>query len=342
VIEIDGSTGEGGGQLVRLAVALAALTARPLRLANVRARRPRPGLRRQHLAAVRALAELCGARCEGLAPGSDAFSFEPRARPAGGELRVEVGSAGSVTLVLQALVPVLLGAAARSRVVVRGGTDVPRAPTWDYFERVLVPLLARMGVRIGARVLRRGYYPAGGGEVEAEIEPARPKPLAFARRGQEAPIAGEAQVARLPRSIAERMRAAALGALGRRPASIAVRALQAGEAAGIGGALTLWTASASGVLGASRVAERGVRAETLGAAAGAELAADLDAGAALDIHGADQVLVYLALSGAHAEFTVRKVSEHARTAIWLLERLLPVRFRVEPEGALWRIACAPA
>src|SRR3970040_2146881 len=144
VIEIDGAHGEGGGQLVRTAVALSALTGRPLALRNVRAGRPRPGLAPQHLAAVRAVAALCEARCEGLEPRSAAFTFEPRAHPAGGELRVDVGTAGSVTLVPQARLLVLLG---------------------------------RMRLRVRARLARRGYSPRGGGEVALEVEPGVPAPL---------------------------------------------------------------------------------------------------------------------------------------------------------------------
>lgn len=342
MIELDGAYGEGGGQLVRLAVALAALSGKPARVFDVRARRKRPGLGHQHLAAVRAVAALCDARCEDLALGSRAFAFEPRAQAAGGDYRVEVGTAGSVTLVLQAILPVLVCARRASRVTVTGGTDVRQAPTWDYFDRVHLQLLRRMGLRVAARALRRGYYPAGGGEVCVAVEPARPAPIAFdTTRDGALRVAGEAHAARLPAHIAERMRAAALAALGR-PAQIRARVLSDAEAAGAGGAITLWAEGEGAVLGASRIAERGVRAETLGAAVGAELAADLAGGANLDVHGADQALVYLALARQRSAFTVRAVSEHARTAMWLIERFLPVRFSVEPMGALRRVRCEPA
>lgn len=341
MIELDASVGEGGGQLVRLAVALSAVSGKPVRLAHVRGKRERPGLGHQHLAAVRAVAALCDARCEGLELHSRAFSFAPRARAAGGERRVEVGTAGSVTLVLQALLPVLIGASGPSRVTISGGTDVRQAPTWDYFAQVLLRLLARMGVRVNAGILRRGYYPGGRGEVWVEVVPGTPAPLALPAARGEVRIAGEAQVARLPLRIAERMREAALAALGR-PAAVRARALGQNEAAGAGGAITLWAESEGALLGAARVAERGVRAETLGEAVGAELAADLACGATLDRCGADQVLVYLALAGGRSEFVVREVTEHARTAMWLLAQFLPARFSAEPEGALWRVRCAPA
>ena len=336
MIEIDGAYGEGGGQLVRTAAALSALTGKPLRLANVRANRAKPGLAPQHLAAVGAVAALCEASCEGLEPRSRAFTFVPRSRPAAGERRVDVGTAGSVTLVLQALLPVLLAANGPSRAVVTGGTDVRQAPPWDYFCEVLLRLLGRMGVRARASIARRGYYPRGGGEVAIEVEPGVPAGLSFESPHSSWRIAGDAHVARLPLSIAERMRGAALAALGRE-AEIATRVLEDEQALGAGGAILLRAESEAGLLGAARVAERGVRAETLGEAVGRSLAADLAAGATLDLHAADQALVYLAMAKGRSSFTVRSVSSHARTAMWLIAQFLAVRFSLEPEGALSRI-----
>jgi RNA 3'-phosphate cyclase len=339
VIEVDGSYGEGGGQLVRTAVALSALTGSALRLAGVRAGRARPGLGPQHLAAVRAVAALCDARCEGLELRSGGFTFEPRAKAAGGELRVDVGTAGSVTLVLQALLPTLLRARQASRVVVTGGTDVRQAPTWDYFCEVLVRHLRAMGLHVRASLIRRGYYPRGGGEVAVEVEPGVPAPPQQHRTRPWA-ISGEAHVARLPLSIAERMRAAAIGALPR-DARIGARVLDDAQAIGTGGAITLWAENGACVLGASRVAERGVRAETLGEAVATELGADMASGAQLDLHAADQVLVYLAMARGPSSFTARALSSHARTAMWLIEQFLPARFAVEADGALARVRTMP-
>jgi RNA 3'-phosphate cyclase len=306
----------------------------------VRAKRQRPGLAPQHLAAVRAVGELCGARCEGLELRSMRLRFAPGMRPAGGELAVNVGTAGSVTLVLQALVPVLLDARAPARLVVTGGTDVRQAPSWDYFCRVLLPLLARMGLRVDASIMRRGYYPRGGGQVAVEVEPGVPEPLAPGKPKSAWQIAGEAHVANLPATIAERMRSAALTSLGRE-ARIETRALARGEAIGTGGAVTLWARSDAVLLGASRVAERGVRAEALGEAAASELAADLQSGATLDLHAADQVLVYAAMAKGKSRFSARALSSHARTAMWLIPKFLPARFSVEEKGGLAHIGVEP-
>ena len=339
MLEIDASYGEGGGQLVRTAVALSAITGKPVHLENVRARRDKPGLAPQHLAAVRAVAALCDANCEGLALRAQAFSFLP-GRLRAGDFRFDVGTAGSVTLVLQALLPALLRAPARSRVVVSGGTDVRAAPPLDYFRQVLLALLARMGARIQCRLLRRGYYPRGGGEVEIAVEPAELAPFTLDEPGRLRRIAGYAHVANLPEHIAQRMRDAAAAQLGsfHTPVAIETVRMMETEAIGQGGAIVCWAAREHSVLGAGRVAERGVRAEALGEAAGAELAAEIESGAALDAHAADQMLAHVALAGGH--FTARAVSNHARTAMWLIEQFLPARFTVDelPHRSGMRVA----
>jgi RNA 3'-phosphate cyclase len=338
MLEIDGAHGEGGGQLVRTAVALAAVTGTPIRIRDVRARRDRPGLAAQHLTAVGAVATLCGARCEGLALRSPAFEFHP-GRLRAGEHVFDVGTAGSLTLVLQALLPAMLRAPGPCRVRLTGGTDVRAAPPLDYFRRVLLPLLARLGIAVDCRVVRRGYYPRGGGKVEVATTPATPRPLALDAPGRLVRIDGLAHAGNLPAHIPERMRAAALARLGagRAPVSVEARVLGADDAFGPGGAIVLWAECANTVLGAGRVAERGVPSEALGESAADELAADLEAGAALDVHAADQLPVYLALAGGESTFTVREVSLHAATALWLIGQFLPVRFDVERTGGLARV-----
>ncbi len=343
MIELDGAYGEGGGQLVRTAVALAAVTGTPIRIFNVRAGRAKRGLAPQHLAAVRAVGELCGARTEGLALRAERFAFVP-GPPRGGTFRFDVGTAGSVTLVLQAVLPVLLAAPGASRVSVVGGTDVRQAPPADYFTQVLLPLLARMGARVAARIRRRGYFPRGGGEIVLDVESGRLRALDLDTSGALVELGGLAHVAHLPDHIAVRMRGAALGALGplAARARIATSVIAGEEAIGQGGAIVAWARMQASVLGAARVAERGVRAEALGDAVGRALVEDLASGAALDAHAADQILVHLALAGSAGSFTTRALSRHALTAIWLIERLLPVRFSHSQDGPRVRVSLAPA
>lgn len=342
MLDIDGSHGEGGGQLLRTAVALAALTGTPIRFHSIRVKRNNPGLAPQHLAAVRAVAELCGARVDGLALRSREIVFEPRGLR-GGEFRFDVGTAGSVTLVLQALLPVMMVAKTGVRIEVSGGTDVRGAPPVDYLIEVLLPLLARIGVDARLAARRRGYYPRGGGAVEVSVNPGRIRPLELLKPGRPLRIDGRAHVANLPLQIAERMSAAAREPLKSCNAPLHCEAVRLGsdQAIGRGGAIVMWAQCEHTVLGAGRVAERGVRAETLGAEVGAELAADLAARATVDVHAADQILVYAALAGGESSFTARELTCHARTAMWLIEQFLPVRFTAVPQGALTRITVAP-
>lgn len=341
MIEIDGSYGEGGGQLVRTAVALSAVTGKAIRIVKARAKRSNPGLAPQHLAAVRSVAEVCAADTEGLELRTVSFTFSPR-KVKGGTYRFDIGTAGSVTLVLQALMPALLASGEAARVVVTGGTDIWQAPPADYLAQVMGRHLARMGAPLQFGIARRGYYPRGGGEITVEIAPGALRPMNLAAPGALRRLDGAAHVANLPAHITERMREAMLAALGpaAQRARIETRVLGGGEAIGRGGSITVWAETEHSVLGAARVARLGVRAETLGEAVGQELRADLDAGVTADVHAADQLLVYLALADGESSFTARELTSHAETAMWLIGRFLPVRFTAERVGALYRISVA--
>ncbi len=343
MLEIDGAYGEGGGQLLRTAVALAAITGRAIRVRSIRAQRSKPGLAPQHLAALRAVAALAAARATGLELRSDTIEFLPGGR-AGGRHRFDIGTAGSITLVMQALLPVMIAGGTPCAASIVGGTDVRAAPPLDYFGEVLLPLLRRMGMDARLAVRRRGYYPRGGGEVEVTVGTAKAiRPLDLVEAGALRRVAGVAHVGNLPEHIATRMLSSALDRLDppvRARAAIATRLLGPDEASGQGGAIVAWACTEHAILGAGRVAERGIRAETLGAAVGDELAADLASGATLDVHAADQLLVYLALARG-GSFATRSVTSHARTAMWLIEQFLPVRFEVSTAGPLTRVAVVP-
>jgi RNA 3'-terminal phosphate cyclase (ATP) len=343
VLEIDGAYGEGGGQLVRTAAALAAITGRAIRVRSVRARRDKPGLAPQHLAALRAVAALSAARTAGLELRSEAVELAPGGI-AGGRHRFDVGTAGSVSLVMQALLPVMIAGGTPCTATIAGGTDVRAAPPLDYFGEVLLPLVRRIGADARLTVLRRGYYPRGGGEVELAVAPAKGiRPLELDQPGTLDRVAGIAHVGNLPAHIAARMRSSALGRLEpavSEHAEIETRVLGAEEANGPGGAIVAWASTEHTILGAGRVAERGVPAEALGEAVGAELAADLASGATLDVHAADQMLIYLALARGGA-FATRELTSHAHTAIWLIEQFLPVRFEISAAGPLTRVAVVP-
>jgi len=333
-IQIDGSYGEGGGQLLRTAVALAAITGRVLHVHNVRAKRPKSGLAPQHLAAVRAVGALCGASVNGLDLRSTDLTFAP-GELRGGRHAFDIGTAGSITLVLQAMLPVLVACGRHSEITVHGGTDVRKAPPLDYFREVTLALLEHMGIRTEMTVRHRGYFPRGGGEVTLAVAPGRLRPLAAVTLGPVQRIHGLAHVAGIDIGIAVRMRDACLAALpGGGPVEPRIEIAQLGpeQAVGAGGAIVAWAQTGGSIVGAGRVAERGIRAETLGSAVGTELRADLESGAAVDLHAADQILIYLALARG-GSFSTRALSSHAQTAIWLIEQFLPMRFETAAEGS---------
>ena len=339
---IDGSYGEGGGQLLRTAVALAAITGEAVRITAIRGRRANPGLAAQHLTAVRALAELCHGEVEGLQIRSTDITFHP-GQIDGGNFRFDVGTAGSIPLVLQAVVPTAIASGKAFQLHLTGGTDVRAAPPLDYLRLVLLPILAKMGADARVVPLRRGYYPRGGGTVEVTIHSTGPlKPLLLDSPGALREIRGVAHISNLPAHIAQRMSQAAKQVLSPYP-NVAIEQFVYGkeEAIGMGGTIVLAACTTHTRLGASATAERGIPAQQLGELAGRALREEIESGATLDIHAADQILIYLALSREPSVFLARPLSSHALTAIWLLERFLPVRFLVTPFGRLVQVTTAP-
>ncbi len=205
-ITIDGSQGEGGGQMLRTSLALSAAYGKPFEMQNIRAKRDKPGLKRQHLTCVRAIAQICGAQVEGDEVGSMRLSFKP-GKIKGGTYQFDIGTAGSVTLVAQTVIPVLLRADAPSTVTITGGTHVPFAPIWEFFAETYLPELRRMGARVEAELEQCGFYPAAGGVVKLRIWPydgtKRPERYELTDLGVYKGGIVEGVVSHIPRSIAE-------------------------------------------------------------------------------------------------------------------------------------------
>lgn len=339
--EIDGSYGEGGGQLLRTACALSAITGEPVRLHDIRARRSPPGLAPQHLTAVKAVAALCDAHVEGLELRSPELIFRPH-RLRGGEFRFDIGTAGSITLVLQALLPAAHHADAPVRIHLTGGTDVRAAPPLDYLRFVLLPLLAQMGAEVGLTLQRRGYYPRGGGVVEVVVQPRRLKPLQIEAPGAVKEIRGVAHIANLPAHIVTRMQQTAVRLLADiARVEIEQQLLDRDQAIGQGGAIVLWAHTAHALLGGSEVAQRGVPAERIAGTAAQALREEISAGATLDIHASDQILIYCALAQGPSSFLARTLSSHAQTTLWLLRQFFPLRVDTRPVSACTRLDIEP-
>ena len=328
---IDGSLGEGGGQVLRTALALSLVSGEPFRIARIRARRPKPGLRHQHLAAVRAAAEVGAAEVVGAALGSQELTFWPR-RVAGGTYRWDVGTAGSVSLVLQAVLPALVLASQGSRVELSGGTHNPQAPPYEFLDRVLLPVLREMGVGVRARLERYGFYPAGGGRMVVEVEPARRlRPLVLSSRG---PLGGWEAVAlfsRLPAQVAVRELAVVRQRLGWGEEVCRAREV---PSPGPGNALLLavWGEGFSEVVTA--FGRRGVPAEEVAREAAEAMARFLTLEVPVGEHLADQLLPYLALAGG-GRFRTLPLSLHARTVIEVVKAFFPVEVLLSqlPSGA---------
>ena len=342
MLEVDGSHGEGGGQLLRMAVALSVLTEQPIRVARIRAGRKNPGLAAQHATAVGALAKMCDAKVDGLRIGSSTITVQPgKIRP--GAYSFDVGTAGSVTLVLQALIPVAAAASGPVRLRIVGGTDVPWSPPADFFARVFLPLLRRVGGRVEVEVMRRGYYPRGGGIVEAVVQPTREwSPLEFTELGKVERVRGIAHVANLPEEIPRRMKHAATRRLhGLADVKIEERIYRGEDAVGQGGALVLWAETDATVLGSDSLARRGASSEQVGEEAAGSLLAEIESGSTFDVHLTDQLLVYLARATGPSTFCARQISGHLDAMMWLLPQFLPCRFGVANEGPRMRVSVEP-
>ena len=321
MLRIDGSYGEGGGQLLRSSIALSALTGKDVEIFNIRSKRERCGLAAQHLTAVRGVAELCGASLEGDELGSTALTFRP-GEVRGGEYELDVGTAGSVTLVLQACMLASLHADSPVTLTIRGGTNVRMSPPVDHYLHVLLPLLERMHVDVRLEVVQRGFYPQGGGVVTAtSVPPGAVMPLDLKERGRGEGIAATSFVQNLPEHIAQRMEHAVRKALlGER--IVAERQLTSGPSSGAG--IYLCARFENTVLGADALGEKGVPAERVGESAARRMWDELDGGGTLDVHTADQLLPYMALAVGRSSFTVRELSSHLSTQMWLLPQFLDV------------------
>jgi len=328
-IVVDGSMGEGGGQILRTAIALSAATGVPVRVVNIRAKRSNPGLRPQHLTAIRALAAISGAKVKGARVGSTEVEFWP-GRPRGGYYEFDVGTAGSVSLVLQALLPALAYADSPVKLRIRGGTDVRMAPLIDYVREVLTRLLERFGYHVTVRVLKRGHYPKGGGLVEVEIPdpPRRLRAASFVERGGLRGVRGRSHAVRLPRHVAERQAKAAAelieSALGVRP-EIEVEYYERGRDPhlGPGSGIVLWATFDNSVMGGDALGERGKPAERVGVEAASKLVEDVNTGAAIDRYASDMLPVYMVLAEGVSEYTGARLTSHARTVFDLLRLFFP-------------------
>jgi RNA 3'-terminal phosphate cyclase (ATP) len=351
-LTIDGSHGEGGGQILRSALALSVITGREIALLNIRAGRPKPGLYPQHLASVHAAASLCDAAVSGAHLGSVELRFSPRRSAGSGDYAFDVashsasGSAGSALLVLHTVLYPLALAAGRSAVVIHGGTHVPWSPTTDHAWDALLPALAAMGIRATLTEQRTGWYPAGGGAVAATIEGRGGRffdPFNRVSRGALVRVSGRALAANLPSHIAQRMadRARSLLAGAGIPSAIAVRRVSAACA---GAGLFLCAEYACGArAGFSSLGERGKPSERVAEEAVDAILEHHRSGATVDRHLADQLVLPCALATGPSSFIAATASRHLSTNLWVASQFGLATGEIGPcDGGALRVTITPS
>jgi RNA 3'-terminal phosphate cyclase (ATP) len=330
MIRIDGSFGEGGGQILRTSLSLSLVTGKAFCIENIRAGHERPGLLRQHLTAVLAAAEVGGAEVNGAILGSTGLTFSPgRIRP--GEYRFSVGTAGSGTLVFQTVLPALMLASEPTRIVIEGGTHNSAAPPFDFLARTFLPLLERMGPKVQLQFERYGFYPAGGGRFCAEVHPAKVlNGIEIGERGEIVSRRAIGVVANLPRHIAQREVETVGKMLNWGPEAFSVE--ESRNSAGPGNIVMIEIRSNEVTEIFSAFGQVGLSAEKVASIAARDAREYLVSRAAAGEHLTDQLLLPLALAGA-GSFTAEKINLHARTNMKIISEFLPVRFELrEAEG----------
>lgn len=338
-VEIDGSRGEGGGQILRTSLALAMITGRPLRMRQIRAGRAKPGLRRQHLACVEAAALLSHAEVRGATLGSQELELVPHAIT-GGELAIDIGTAGSTTLVVQTILVPAIAAGLPLGAVIRGGTHNPLAPPFEFLDRVYLPHLRAMGADVTLALDRHGFASGGRrgsrgaddgahGQLTVTVGAgAALRPIEVARAGPVTARRATVVVARLPTHVAERELAIVQARLGFAPGECEVREVREGGPANV---LLLEVERAQGRELVSALGEQGLRAELVAGRACDELAAFLAADVPVGEHLADQLVLPLAVAGG-GRFRAAPLSLHATTNLETIRCFLEIAIRVEPEG----------
>lgn len=319
MIIIDGSEGEGGGQVLRNSCALSLITGQPFRITNIRGKREKPGLMRQHLTAIEAACALGNADCDGLELRAQEIVFRP-GKVAPGEYRFAVGTAGSTGLVLQTLLMPLILANGPSRLVLEGGTHNMMAPPFDFIAKAFLPIVNRMGPKVEARLIRHGFYPRGGGRIEVDIEPAKLSPLECDERGALLSRSATAMIAGLPYDIAQREIEAAHKVLDDWPEeTFAVRQLP--EEQGPGNVLLIEAEFEKVTEIVSGFGKLGLPAHALAKTAAQRMRGYIESGAFAGPYLADQLLLPFALA-AGGSFTTVKPSQHSLTAADIIERFL--------------------
>jgi RNA 3'-terminal phosphate cyclase (ATP) len=326
---IDGSYGEGGGQVLRTSLALSAILRQPVEIQHIRAGRKKAGLRPQHIAGVKAVALTTKGRTEGVHLGSTRLFFEPRTIQ-NGTFKLDVGTAGSAGLVLQAMLPGLFFGNGPSQVTITGGTHVPWSPCFHYLDGVFLPALKAMNGIASVKITDWGWYPRGGGRLIARISPAS-EFIGVERMalGTLKDLVVLSAVSNLPVGIGKRQKNEVVKHLARQGYSPSETKVVEAPSPGTGTVVFVQACFENGCVGFSSLGARGKPAETVGEEAAAGFLSFVGSGATVDRYLADQLAVYMALAAGRSSFTVQSITRHLMTNIWVIEQFLPVTFQVD-------------
>lgn len=339
MLEIDCSRGEGGGQSVRTSVAMSTVTDNEIHLIRIRENRPTNGLSKQHCTAVQAVADMTGSQVIGNTLGSRELTVIPGHERLY-DMKMDIGTAGSVSLVLQAMQLATVGFKEKVTVDISGGTNVMWAPPIDYYQQVLYPLMARMNIRADLDILGRGFYPEGGGRVKATFHPIDDiEPLKLTDLGKLRRVRGICFAQRLPKWIPDQMVEGCTSILEDYCDVEIVTQRTTGNSRGAG--LSLVAEYDNGLLGSNVLTTRGRPADQAGMDAANDLVQIIDSGATLDVHTADQLLPYMALADGDSAFSVSRISRHLLSQMDTLETFLDVRFGVERKDDLYHFTITP-
>jgi RNA 3'-terminal phosphate cyclase (ATP) len=307
---------------------------KPVKLYNIRAKRSDPGLKAQHATAINALAKLTQAKVTGVEIGSSTITFHPN-KPQGGSFKFDVGTAGSISLVLQTIMPCSAFSQSKTQLEIIGGTDVSWSPPIDYIKNVTLPVLMKMGYSSEITLIRRGHYPRGGGQVKAVLNPVKKlSPLKMLERGEILSVKGISHAVRLPKHVAQRQADSAQNKLkkaGFKDVEIRLEWYEQGKDAhlGPGSGVVLWAVTESGsVIGADALGERGKPAEKVGEEAADKLLKEMERDAPIDSHMGDMLIPYIAVADGRSEIKVTELTLHLLSNISVTEKILNIKFGV--------------
>jgi RNA 3'-terminal phosphate cyclase (ATP) len=333
LVRIDGSQGEGGGQILRTAISLSAITGKPVEVTGIRAKRQNPGLRPQHLTAIKIVGDLFHAKVENLQVGAEWVRFAPSDRFEGGSVKVDVGTAGSIPMILMTVVPAVSLSNNSLGIELIGGTDVKASPTIDYIRHVVADAYRNIGIKFSSDVLKRGYYPKGGGIVQSNIEPCKAPGTIELLNGRDLEPKITSVCSQLPRHVAERQTTSALLALEKKGIRCQNYTASLETSLSPGTSILVYSASDFGpFIGGDSIGELGKRAEAVGTEAAQRYLESNLAQVPVDAFLADMLVLPLALAKGKSKYRITRVTEHLRTNLQVASRIAGCKYGIEQQG----------